>query len=139
MASVLNRPFFQNAEACYAKLENIVWPNGAVCPHWGSTDRTNKMGGSATRPGLYKCYACRKQSRVTVGTVFESSHVKLHMWLQAMYLLCSSKRGISSNQLARTLDVTVKTAWYYVQPLARSHDGRQPTADEWRGCDGGDR
>ena len=63
-------------------------------------------------PGLYKCYACRQQSRVTVGTVFESSHVKLHVWLQAAYLLCSSKKGISSNQLARTLGVTVKTGWF---------------------------
>ena len=112
MASVLNQPFFQDEEAAYAKLESIVWPNGAVCPHCGSTDRMKKMAGSATRAGLYKCYACRKQSRVTVGTVFESSHVKLHMWLQAMYLLCSSKKGISSNQLARTLGVTVKTAWF---------------------------
>ncbi len=112
MASVLNQPFFQDEEAAYVKLESIVWPNGATCPHCGSTDRMKKMGGTATRPGLYKCYACRKQSRVTVGTVFESSHVKLHVWLQAMYLICSSKKGISSNQLARTLGVTVKTGWF---------------------------
>jgi transposase-like protein len=112
MASVLNQPFFQDEEAAYTKLESIVWPNGAVCPHCGVTDRMRRMGGTATRPGLYKCYACRKQSRVTVGTVFESSHVKLHVWLQAMYLLCSSKKGISSNQLARTLGVTVKTGWF---------------------------
>lgn len=112
MASVLNQPFFQDEEAAYAKLESVVWPNGAVCPHCGSTDRMKKMGGTATRPGLYKCYACRKQSRVTVGTVFESSHVQLHVWLQAMFLMCSSKKGISSNQLARTLGVTVKTAWF---------------------------
>ena len=112
MASVLNQPFFQDEEAAYAKLESIVWPNGAVCPHCGSTDRMKKMGGTATRPGLCKCYACRKQSRATVGTAFESSHVKLHMWLQAIYLLCSSKKRTSSNQLARTLGVTVKTAWF---------------------------
>ena len=112
MASVLNQPFFQDEEAAYVKLESIVWPNGATCPHCGSTDRMKKMGGTATRPGLYKCYACRKQSRVTVGTVFESSHVKLHVWLQAMYLICRSKKGISSNQLARTLGVTVKTGWF---------------------------
>ena len=112
MASVLNQPFFQDEETAYAKLESIVWPNGATCPHCGGTDRMRRMGGTATRPGLYKCYACRKQSRVTVGTVFESSHVKLHVWLQAMYLMCSSKKGISSNQLARTLGVTVKTAWF---------------------------
>ncbi len=112
MASVLNQLFFQDEEAAYAKLESIVWPNGPVCPHCGSTDRMKKMGGTATRPGLHKCYACRKQSRVTVGTVFESSHVPVHMWLQAAYLMCSSKKGISSNQLSRTLGVTVKTAWF---------------------------
>lgn len=112
MASVLNQPYFQDEEAAYAKLESFVWPNGPVCPHCGSTDRMRTMHGTAHRPGLYKCYACRKQSRVTVGTVFESSHVKLHVWLQAAYLMCSSKKGISSNQLARTLGVTVKTAWF---------------------------
>ena len=112
MASVLNQPFFQDEEAAYAKLESIVWPHGPVCSHCGSLDRMKKMGGTATRPGLYKCYACRKQSRVTVGTVFESSHIKLHVWLQAAYLMCSSKKGISSNQLARTLGLTVKSAWF---------------------------
>ncbi len=112
MASVLSQAFFHDEDAAYAKLESIVWPNGAVCPHCGCTDRMKRMGGTATRPGLYKCYACRKQSRVTVGTVFESSHVKLHQWLQAAYLMCSSKKGISSNQLARTLGVTAKTGWF---------------------------
>ena len=112
MPSILNAAYFQDETAAYAKLESIIWPNGAVCPHCGCTDRMKRMGGTATRPGLYKCYACRKQSRATVGTVFESSHVKLHVWLQAAYLMCSSKKGISSNQLARTLDVTVKTAWF---------------------------
>ena len=112
MASILNVFYFQDEEAAYAKLESIVWPNGAVCLHCGSLDKMKRMGGAATRPGLYKCYACRKQSRVTVGTVFESSHVKLHMWLQAAYLMCSSKKGISSNQLSRVLGVTVKTAWF---------------------------
>ncbi len=112
MASVLSQAFFHDEAAAYTKLESIVCPNGAVCPHCGCTDRMKRMGGTATRPGLYKCYACRKQSRVTVGTVFESSHVKLHQWLQAAYLMCSSKKGISSNQLARTLGVTVKTGWF---------------------------
>jgi transposase-like protein len=112
MPSVLSQPFFQDEEAAYAKLESIVWPNGPVCPHCGSTDRMKKMNGKATRPGLHKCYACRKQSRVTVGTGFESSHVPMHMWLQAAYLICSSKKGISSNQLARTLGVTIKTGWF---------------------------
>ena len=112
MASVLNQPFFQDEDAAYAKLESIVWPNGPICPHCAATDRMKRMGGTATRPGLYKCYACRKQSRVTVGTVFESSHIKLHLWLQAAYLMCASKKGISSNQLARVLGLTVKSAWF---------------------------
>jgi transposase-like protein len=117
MTSVLNAPYFQDEAAAYEKLESIVWPHGPVCPHCGVMERMKLMGGVATRPGLYKCYACRKQSRVTVGTVFESSHVKLHVWLQAVYLMCSSKKGISSNQLARVLGVTVKTGWFISQRI----------------------
>lgn len=112
MSSILNAPYFQDEEAAYAKLESIVWPHGPVCPHCETMERMKRMGGEATRPGLYKCYACRKQSRVTVGTVFESSHIKLHVWLQAVFLMCSSKKGISSNQLARVLGITVKSAWF---------------------------
>ena len=123
MASVLNQPYFQDEDAAYEKLESIVWPNGAICPHCGCTDRMKRMGGSATRPSLYKCYACRKQSRVTVGTVFESSHIKLHVWLQAAYLICSSKKGISSNQLARTMGVTVKTGWFMSHRLREAMAG----------------
>jgi transposase-like protein len=117
MASVLNAPHFQDEAAAYAKIESLVWPNGAVCPHCQRTDRMKLMLGNATRPGLYKCYACRKQSRVTVGTVFESSHIKLHVWLQAAYLMCSSKKGISSNQLALVLGLTVKSAWFMSRRL----------------------
>lgn len=123
MASVLNAPYFQDEAAAYAKLESIVWPHGPVCPHCKSTDRMKLMGGNATRPGLYKCYACRKQSRVTVGTVFESSHIKLHVWLQAAFLMCSSKKGISSNQLARVLGLTVKSAWFMSHRLREAMTG----------------
>lgn len=117
MSSILNAPYFQDEEAAYAKLESIVWPHGPVCPHCGVMEKMKRMGGTATRPGLYKCYACRKQSRVTVGTVFESSHIKLHVWLQAVFLMCSSKKGISSNQLARVLGLTVKSAWFMSQRI----------------------
>ncbi|WP_035180369.1 IS1595 family transposase [Acidocella facilis] len=115
--SILNAPYFQDEEAAYAKLESVVWPHGPVCPHCGTMERMKRLEGKATRPGLYKCYACRKQSRVTVGTAFESSHVKLHVWLQAVYLMCASKKGISSNQLARVLGVTVKTGWFMSQRI----------------------
>jgi transposase-like protein len=90
----------------------MVWPSGPVCPHCGGEDRIGELKGASTRPGLRKCYACRKQFRVTVGTVFESSHIPVHLWLQAAYLMCSSKKGISSHQLARTLGLTVKSAWF---------------------------
>ena len=112
MASVFNQPCFQDEAAAYEKLEGLVWPNSPVCPHCGCTDRIRPLSGKAHRIGLKKCYACRKQFTVKVGTVFESSHVGLHLWLQAAHLLCSSKKGISSNQLSRILGVTLKTAWF---------------------------
>ena len=89
-----------------------MWPTGPVCPHCGGVDRISKMQGQSTRKGLYKCYQCRKPFTVRMGTLFESSHVPLHIWLQAMYLIAGSKKGISSNQLHRTLGVTLKTAWF---------------------------
>jgi hypothetical protein len=70
------------------------------------------MGGESTRIGTYKCYQCRKPFTVKIGTIFESSHIPLHMWLQAIFLMASSKKGISSNQLHRTIGVTLKTAWF---------------------------
>jgi transposase-like protein len=110
--SVLNAKHFHDEEAAYAFVEARVWPNGPVCPKCGGGDRISKMKGNSTRIGVYKCYACRKPFTVKVGTIFESSHVKLHIWLQAIYLMASSKKGISSNQLHRTLGVTLKTAWF---------------------------
>jgi transposase-like protein len=110
--SVLSAKHFHDEEAAYKFLEALIWPEGPVCPHCGGFDRISKMQGKATRVGLYKCYQCRKQFRVTVGTVFEASHVPVHKWLQAMALMSSSKKGISSNQLHRTLGVSLKTAWF---------------------------
>ena len=110
--SVLSAPHFHDEEAAYAFVEARIWPNGPVCPHCGSVERIGKMGGKSTRIGLYKCYACRKPFTVKIGTVFESSHVEMKLWLQAMHLMCASKKGISSNQLHRTLGVTLKTAWF---------------------------
>jgi transposase-like protein len=110
--SVLNAKVLQNEAAAIAWVEAHVWPTGPVCPHCKATDRISKMQGKATRIGLWKCYHCRKQFTVKVGTIFEDSHVPMNLWLQAMYLLCSSKKGISSNQLSRTLGVTLKTAWF---------------------------
>jgi transposase-like protein len=112
MSAIFNAPHFHDEEAAYAWVEARVWPQGPICPHCGSVERISKMGGQSTRIGTYKCYACRKPFTVKIGTIFESSHIKLHLWLQAMFLLCSSKKGISSNQLHRTLGVTLKSAWF---------------------------
>lgn len=110
--SVLSRPEFHNEEAAYAYVEARLWPHGATCPKCGERERVSKMGGKSTRIGTYKCYKCRKPFTVKVGTIFESSHVPMNLWLQAIYLMCASKKGISSNQLHRTLGVTLKTAWF---------------------------
>ncbi len=110
--SVLNAKAFQTEEAAYKWVESRVWPDGPICPHCGGIDRISPMKGKSTRIGTYKCYQCRKPFTVKVVTVFEASHVSMRLWLQAMFLMCSSKKGISSNQLHRTLGVTLKTAWF---------------------------
>ena len=110
--SVLSEKHFHDEAAAYRLVEKQLWPNGPVCPHCGGKERIGKMGGKSTRIGTYKCYHCRKPFTVKIGTIFESSHVKLHLWLQAIFLMASSKKGISSNQLHRTLGVTLKTAWF---------------------------
>jgi transposase-like protein len=110
--SNLSAPHFHNEEAAYAYVEARVWPQGAVCPHCGGYERISKMGGKSTRIGTYKCYQCRKPFTVKVGTIFEASHVPMRHWLQAMYLIAASKKGISANQLHRTLGCTLKTAWF---------------------------
>ena len=106
----LTAPYFLDKDKARKRLEALRWPDGPICPHCGSI----KAWKLDTRPGLYKCgeYQCRKQFTVTVGTVFERSHVPLNKWLMAVYLMCSSKKGISSHQLHRTLGVTYKTAWF---------------------------
>ncbi|WP_309753167.1 IS1595 family transposase [Novosphingobium sp.] len=110
--SNLSAPHFHDEDAAIAYIEARIWPEGPVCPHCGGVERISKMAGKSTRSGLWKCYQCRKPFTVKIGTIFESSHVALHKWLQAMYLIAGSKKGISSNQLHRILGVTLKTAWF---------------------------
>lgn len=112
MTSALSAPHFHNEEAAYAYVEARIWPQGPVCPHCGGVERISKMQGKSTRIGAYKCYQCRKPFTVKIGTIFEASHVPMNVWLQAMYLIAGSKKGISSNQLHRILGVTLKTAWF---------------------------
>ncbi len=122
MSSVLNAPHFHDEAAAYAHVEARVWPNGRVCPHCGAVDRSGPLKGKTNRPGLYKCYACRKPFSVKVGTIFEASHIPLHVWLQAMFLVASSKKGISSHQLHRTLGITLKSAWFLSHRIREAMD-----------------
>jgi transposase-like protein len=110
--SILSSPHFHNEEAAYAYVEAKLWPDGPVCPHCGGVERVGRLKGKSTRIGVHKCYQCRKPFTVKVGTVFEASHVPLRIWLQAIYLLCASKKGLSTQQLHRVLGVTLKTAWF---------------------------
>jgi len=110
--SILSQPQFHDEQAAYEYVEARIWPNGATCPRCGGSDRITKMQGASTRIGTYKCRACRKPFTVKIGTIFEASHVKMNLWLQAIYLMCASKKGVSSQQLHRTLGVTLKTAWF---------------------------
>ena len=104
--------YFHDEAAAFAFVEARVWPNGPACPHCGGMDRIGRLNGKSTRYGVMKCYDCRKPFTVRVGTIFEDSHVALHLWLQAIFLVAASKKGISANQLHRVLGVTLKTAWF---------------------------
>jgi transposase-like protein len=112
MSSLASALHFHDEAAAFKFVEDRVWPRGAVCPHCGCFGRINSLKGKSTRLGVYKCYDCRKPFTVRVGTIFEDSHVKLHLWLQAIFLVAASKKGISANQLHRVLGVTLKTAWF---------------------------
>jgi len=114
MPSVISDKHFHDERAAYAYIEARIWPNGPVCPHCGNADpsRMKLFAGKSTRLGVRQCNECRKPFTVKVGTIFESSHVPLRVWLQAIHLICSSKKGISSNQLHRIFRVTLKTAWF---------------------------
>lgn len=110
--AILNQPQFQDPDKARAYLEALRWPHGVVCPHCGLIGGHYALQGKSTRPGVYKCASCAGQFTVTVGTVFERSKIALNVWLQAVHLMCASKKGISAKQLERMLGVTYKTAWF---------------------------
>ncbi len=111
---VLSAPHFHNEEAAFAFVEAHLWPDGPVCPHCGNCDekRIGRLSGKTSRPGLRKCYACRKTFTVRIGSIFEDSHFPLHLWLQAIQLITASKKGISTRQIQRTFNCSMKTAWF---------------------------
>src|SRR5580658_9458940 len=109
---VLNEPQFLTEAGAFAYVEARLWPNGPVCPHCKGTERIGALKGKTTRPGLYKCYACKKPFTVRMGTIFEDSHLPLHLWLQVIHLFCCSKKGIATRQIQRMLNCSMKTAWF---------------------------
>jgi transposase-like protein len=139
--SVLSSPHFHDEAKAFEYLESIVWAGGVVCPHCGvSGGRVYDLSGVKTkasaknpngkvRHGLKKCGECRKQFTVKVGTVFEHARLPLTKMLQAVHLIVSSKKGISSHQLSRVLEVQYKSAWFLahrIREAMRSGDLATP-------------
>lgn len=112
---------FPDQEAARVYLEKRLWPNGCHCPVCGLGDRITIRKG-----GYYRCNQCSEDFTVRTGTIFERSHVPLHKWLYAMYMLVTARKGISSLQLSKEIGVTQKTAWFMLQRL-REACGNDPT------------
>ena len=121
----LSNPIFHDEIKAREWLESVRWANGAFCAHCGSVN-VLRMEGEAHREGLHNCRDCRKQFSVTVGTVYERSHVPLHKWVLANYLMNSSKKGISAAQISRTVGVTYKTAWFMAHRIREAMTDPNP-------------
>lgn len=112
MSADLTNPIFNDETKAREYLEALRWPDGVTCPHCGGVEGITKLAGKTTRPGLFSCSDCRGQFSVTVGTVYERSHIPLHKWLLATHLMSASKKGVSAHQLHRMLGITYKSAWF---------------------------
>ena len=112
---------FPDAEAARVYMEGKRWPQGAVCP---ACDEAQRI--TARKGGFYRCNACKTDFTVRTGTIFERSHIPLHKWVYAMYLLVTARKGISSLQLAMQIGVTQKSAWFMLQRL-REACGNDPS------------
>jgi transposase-like protein len=110
--SLADDPIYQDAKKAREWLEQVLWGAEPICPHCGVVGCANKFHGKAHRPGVYFCKACEQQFTVTVGTLFERSHLPLNKWLLAIHLMTASKKGISAMQLSRMLSMTYKSAWF---------------------------
>src|ERR1039458_60993 len=111
-------PQYQSEDAARKHIEEIHWPDGPICPHCGVVDEATKLepregSKNGVRKGVWNCNACREQFTVTIGTIFEDSHIPLHKWLLAIHLMASSKKGISAHQLMRNLELKCyQSAWF---------------------------
>ena len=128
---VLTAPHFHNEEAAFAYVEAHLWPEGPVCPHCGNCDRKRigRLTGKSSRPGLRKCYACRKTFTVRIGSIFEDSHFPLHLWLQAIQLIYGQQERHLTRQIQRTFNCSMKTAWFLmhrIREIMKPADGMPP-------------
>ncbi|MGA3324636.1 MAG: IS1595 family transposase [Terriglobia bacterium] len=111
-------PHYRDEDAAREHIEKTRWPDGPVCPHCGVVNEATKLepregSKKGVRKGVWNCNACREQFTVTVGSIFEDSHIPLHKWLLAIHLMASSKKGISAHQLMRNLEIgSYRTAWF---------------------------
>jgi len=132
----VNKAIFLNEDEARAYLEQLRWPAGAVCPHCGTVGayklQPKADSKKPVRKGVWKCKACRKQFTVTVGTIFEDSHIPIHQWLSAIQFLCASKKGMSAHQLHRMLNVTYKSAWFMAHRI-RYAMGQPPLVEKLHG------
>ena len=134
----LTNPIFNDEDMARLYLESIRWPQGPVCPKCGSTAKHYALQPKEgfkehARKGVWKCKECRKQFSVTVGTVFERSHIPLNKWLLATFLMNASKKGMSSHQMHRMLQVTYKTAWFMTQRIRFAMKTIFPTDEKFSG------
>jgi len=116
---VLDADHFHNEDAAFAYVEAQLWPHGPTCPHCGNADdaKIGRLSGKSSRPGLRKCYVCRKTFTVRMGSIFEDSHFPLRLWLQAIQLITASKKGVSTRQIQRTFNCSMKTAWFLMHRI----------------------
>jgi len=117
MSAILQNPIFTDNDKAREWLEARIWAKGRICPHCGTIDQSSLMHGKAHRSGLYQCNDCREQFTVTVGTVFERSKIPLSKWLAALFLMVSSKKGVSAHQVHRMLGISYKSTWFMMHRL----------------------
>jgi len=123
--TAINAPQFTNETAAIAHLEASRWPDGVNCPHCGSVTVT-RMGGK-TQAGMFLCNDCRDKFTARTGTVMERSHIPVHKWLLAIYLLNSGKNGVSAHELHRLLGITYKSAWFLSHRIREAMKDERPT------------
>lgn len=130
---VLTLSCFQDELSALAYLEGVLWPDGPVCPRCQTRGRIGRLDGLSTRIGTFKCYACRRNFSITRGTLFNSSHVPLHKWLQAIYLTGASPDPMRPSHLARIIGVSFKTACRMMKALEDAKMAEtSKQSDDWK-------